>query len=134
MGILTSTRIFAKRFESESYKEAYLKACNWIGKYLFSKVEVGETFWKIDKATDASLPTVILNVYVTLDDKEESDRTCKVCCEYSNLFYVDKRQHCDTCKKQKYRERLKHRLSVKKSYRRQQLRRELEEAGEIEPR
>lgn len=130
MGILTSTRIFAKLFEGESYRAAYLRASNWVGKYVFSSVEVGETFWNIQKVTDSNFPTVRLELYVTLDDGDESERVCKVCEEYNRLFYVDRNPQCDRCKVTKYRERLLAKLRVKKSYRRQQIKRVLDESGE----
>lgn len=131
MGILTSARIFAKLFEGESHKAAYTRASNWVGKYVFSGVEVGETFWKIQKVTGTDLPTVKLELYVTLDDEDESEKVCRICEEYGKLFYVNKYPNCDECKTTKYRERLLAKLKVKKAYRRQQLRRTLEEAGEI---
>ena len=114
-------KFFSKTFTGETTKEAYLKASNWVGKFIFSKVEIGETFWKIEKI-NTNFPTVKLELYAMLDPSETEKSFCNRCQEFHKSFYINQDYNCNACRMQAYNKNVKDKLNIKRGFRQERLR------------
>lgn len=114
-------KFFEKEFKSEESKNAYLKACKWVAKNIISKVEIGETFWNINKVENASLPTFKLELYCMLDESEFRQGFCDKCQQFHKAFYINQFYNCNRCNMKTYTEYAESKLIIKKTYRKERL-------------
>lgn len=115
-------KFFEKQFSDENSKDAYLKACKWVVKYIISKVEIGETFWNITKVNDADLPTFNLALYAALNPDEVNSSFCDRCKEFHKSFYINQQYNCNTCNYTAFKKQMEQKLNIKKNYRKKRLR------------
>lgn len=112
------TEVFYKRdFVSTTAKDAYLKACEFVAKYILSKnskVEADKLVWNIQRVTDTenSSPTFRLIISYQFDDKEFNKSKCDICKEFHRSFYVNQDYNCSSCKKEGYRKNIEGKLSI----------------------
>lgn len=112
-------------FKSQTFKDAYLDACKWVAKNIMNKhVEIGEVLHKIEKVVDdeySNLPTVRLELYAVLDDRELVTSLCEACVEFHNTFYINQQYNCNACNMTSYKKHVETRLRGIKQYRRERL-------------
>ena len=120
--MLFSEKFFEAEFKAPTYKGAYLKACNWLGKNVMGQkdLSVGIT-WTIVKndANDSGVPSVTLTLYATLEEKEFVYRFCRVCKEFHSSFYINQQQNCNNCNMQAYRGQILEKINMKQKYKRE---------------
>ena len=112
-----SVKFFEKNFSSEHSKDAYLKACKWLAKYIISKVEIGETFWKIDRLPDTDLPTFKLELHAMLKETDFRKAFCDTCKSFHSSFYLNQQYNCDRCNMTSYYKQAEKKLEIKRQYR-----------------
>lgn len=123
-----SLEFFRKDFTSKKdFKTAYLKACKWAAQNIISKVEIGETFWRIEKVKDADLPTCRIVLYAMLEDTDITESFCKACKSFHTAFFVNQEFDCNRCKMQAYKKQIQQKLDIKKAYRKEKLKHVLDE-------
>lgn len=104
------------------YKAAYLKACKWIAKNIMSKqVEIGETYWKIEKVADTDCPTCHLELYAALDTKDTERIFCDACKDFHCKFYINEEYNCNSCKMKAFKKQHESKLKTKQQYRKERL-------------
>jgi hypothetical protein len=123
----TAVKFYEQLFEHEDSKKAYLMACKWLAKNVISKVEVSDSQYKITKENGTSLPTFKLELFAMLDDKEERKSFCERCREFHKLFYINQQFNCNKCNMMAFQENMKSKLMVKKAYRKDIMKRNLED-------
>jgi len=116
-----SVKYFAKNFEDEDSKVAYLNACKWLAKNVISKVEVSETLFSIHKVKEADLPTFRLELHCSFNEGKLGKEFCNRCQEFHRSFYINQEYNCNACKVKAYITGIKNKLITKKSYRRERL-------------
>lgn len=116
-----ATPFYKHNFSDEISKQAYLKACKWLAENVVSKVEIGETFWKITKVEDASLPTFKLELYALIDTEDNIKAFCERCKEFHRVFYVNQQFNCNSCNLMAFKNQMDEKLKIKKSYRQERL-------------
>lgn len=114
-------KFFEKVFKGEDSKDVYLKACKWIAKNVISTVEIGETFWRIEKERDTDLPTFKLELYAMLDANETGEKFCIKCKEFHRSFFINQDFNCSRCNMKTYKNELEDKLSIKKQWRKERL-------------
>lgn len=120
---------YSRDFVNKDAKKAYLKACEWVAKNVLSKtskVEVSKVTWRISRVSSESLPTFKLELFVTYDESEVSDRMCSVCKELHASFFINEDFNCSRCNKEAYRKKIKSKLDIGSSYFKEQIRQVLE--------
>ena len=127
--MLLSVKFHEEEFKAEKSKDAYLKACKWVALNIISKeVEVGETTFSIKKVIKADLPTFVVELYCSIEESTLNKSFCTKCIEFhSSWLYFDQDKLCNGCKMKAYLEDVKHKLSIKKSYRKKRLNHALDE-------
>lgn len=119
-GIEYAQRLFSKEFAHEDKKTAYLNACKWLASNIISnRKELCEMTFKVYPIEGRSVPTFLLEVFVTLPETEVRERNCAICREMSRLFYVNGSAfdaHCGNCKMNGYVQRLDDMIKRKRVY------------------
>lgn len=114
-------RFAKKQFTAETMKDAYMKAIKWYATNVISKDELHNVQVKIVKDTKGQYPTVTLHLYVALEEKEISERHCKVCKQMHSAFFINESYNCNQCSYNGYKERLKQALRLSKEYCREKI-------------
>lgn len=120
--MLFSEKFFEEEFKAPTYKDAYMKACKWLGKYVIGKKDLSTGItWEITKneSSDSGIPTVTLRLYATLEEKEFVYRFCRVCKEFHSSFYINQQQNCNNCNMQAYRGQILEKIKMKQKYKRE---------------
>ena len=107
-----SEKFFTKKFSDERSKDAYLKACKWLAKYVISK-EMNDVEFSIQKVDNG---TVQLDLYVTLYETELMQRHCQICKDTHSSFYISEETNCEWCKLKAYHRRADEMIAVKKEH------------------
>ena len=91
-------KVLEKEFKDENSKNAYLKACKWLAKNVYSKVEFEDKFQvSIVKKKESKFPTFTVTLYFVKDESEEKEIQCKKCREIHTVFYCYDGIRCDKC-------------------------------------
>ena len=116
------TKYFDIKFEAETAKEAYLKACKWVAKHIISDEGLKDSVYKFIKVRESpGYAEIRLEVFCALDDKDVQGRFCAVCKEFHSAFYVNFNYDCNRCNMITFRKRLQEALSIKKDFKRQNI-------------
>ncbi len=120
-----SEKIFEMTFSNkESISMAYKSACMWLAKNILKRDEIGEVTYKIVKLKNTNLPSVRLELFVSLDEGEIFKTHCEACKEVHKGFYFSGTgPNCNECKLNGFRGREDLALKVKAEYRRKQINR-----------
>lgn len=96
-----------KEFSDEQSKEAYLKACKWLAKNIYSRDEFAKYLVvNIEKKKKCKLPTFVVKIYISINEDEVSELHCKMCRTKNNIFYQIDKTDCDFCVHTAYKRRL----------------------------
>ena len=118
-----ATIFFSKEFSASESKDAYLKACRWVANNVVSKTtDIGETFWKIEKVLSTESKTTFkLELYCTIDMKEETKKFCERCKSFHKSFFINENYNCSRCYMMASSEGTKTKLKNKKQYRKERM-------------
>ena len=107
---LYSKKFYSKKFSDEVSKNAYLKACKWLAKYVLSKEDLQGVEFGIEKISPT---TFELSLYAVLSESEIRDRHCKICKETHSSFYISEETNCNWCKLKAFHKREDEQLKEK---------------------
>jgi uncharacterized paraquat-inducible protein A len=123
-----SAEFFKKSFVADTMKNAYLKAAKWYAINILSKAEFANVHVKYEKDNESESPTIIMRLFAYQDgEKDVMEHHCKCCKEMHASFFINEDTHCNRCSALGYQNRLEQKISIKKSYYREKLTRNLEE-------
>lgn len=110
-------KIASKNFTGKDDKEAYGKASKWIYENLYIlQDEASNKLSYTVESIKGSLPTCKLTIYCLVDEEVEFQSMCNACKEAHQLFYLNKKDECSTCKILPYRKRIQERIEIKRGY------------------
>lgn len=109
-----------EQFNGKTTKDAYLKACKWVAKFIVSKEKLENSFIQYRKSKEAN--EVFVDLYAGLSEEEINESFCKKCKEFHTAFFVKNSLDCSQCKNTAYRNQVEDKLKIKKTYRKEQLR------------
>ena len=99
-----SEKFYEISFSDKISKQAYLNACKWLAKNVYSKVELSKyVSVQIIKDTERQLPTFTVILYITVDEKEMKDNYCSKCKNLHTIMYAIDKPNCSSCKMEGYR-------------------------------
>lgn len=99
MEMTYATLVLEKQFQDKISKEAYLKACKWLAKNVYSKDELANNVQvKITKTIESKLPTFTVSIFAIENYSEFKTNLCKKCQTISTIFYQVEKPNCDYCK------------------------------------
>lgn len=96
-----------------SEKEAYIKGCKQLAKFMASKKYKNLTF-KIERTEVEN--EFIFTMYTNIDLSEEQRKFCKLCKEYHCSFYVNEEYNCARCNLRTFLSRARSLAEVSKNY------------------
>lgn len=104
--------ICSEIFMAHSQKESYLKAVKWYATNVLTKnlAGVAATYEKKEDTT------IILHVFILIDEKETLERHCTCCKELHHSFFVNENYDCNKCKLNAYKKRLTEKIKIKKEF------------------
>ena len=100
-------------------KEAYIKGCRELAKYMASKKYDNLSF-KITRDPLAQ-NTFIFSLFTNVDMKEEQKRFCSICKEYHSTFYINKEYNCRRCELKSFLSRCSTKAKLSKNYMKKEL-------------
>jgi hypothetical protein len=106
-----SEEIMHLKFTGKNMKEAYLNACKWYATNVISKDEIKDVQVQFEKQNDS--PSIVLRLFVTVDENWLKEEHCKICKEMHRLFYMND-INCQNCNLAGYQNRGKSLLDVKR--------------------
>lgn len=110
-------KIASKNFTGKTESEAYTKAIKWIYEHLYNlQDEVSKFSYEVENVKNGNLPTCRLSIYCLVDEEAEFMSMCNACKEMHQLFYLNQKDECGTCKIMSYRKRIEEKLERKKDY------------------
>lgn len=98
MNEIHGKRVFQKTFTDETPKAAYLKACKWLAKNVYSKPSLSEHVAVNIVKLQEKEPSFLITVYAVEDEKEIKDNFCNRCKVLQNTFYNNASPNCLECK------------------------------------
>lgn len=122
------SREFAKKsFSSDTMKNAYILAIKWYSTNVLSKAEFANVHVQFIKEHDTESPTITIHLYAVLDGvKDVMDHHCVCCKEMHHSFFINEDTHCGRCSALGFQKRLEDKITVKKTYYKEMLRKHLE--------
>lgn len=125
--LIVGTKFFQKIFTGETHKQAYLKTCKWMleNVILAEEIDLHDTYHKVIKLDKEEVPTYRLELYAVLENKTMEEHFCTICKEMHSKFYLNTEYCCAACKQKAYVKQTDHKLRIKKSYRKDLLKRQL---------
>lgn len=100
--------LLTKYFSNKVSKEAYLQACKWLAKNVYSKPDLSKYVTvKIEKVKSKKQESTFkITLFVVIDEKEVNESYCKKCKHLYTLLYSIDKPKCDECKLQAYKRNL----------------------------
>ena len=116
-----------KSFSADTMKTAYLKATKWYAINVLSKAEFANVHVQFVKEQDCESPTVTIHLFAVLDGvKDAMDHHCECCREMHQTFFINEDTHCNRCSALGFQRRLEDKISIKRSYYREMLKKHME--------
>lgn len=109
---------------ANSEKDAYMKGCKQLAKYMASKKYKNLSF-KIER-TSGNENTFIFTMFTNLDLGEEQKIFCKTCRDYHCSFFVNEDYNCSRCNLRSFLEKAEQKSRISKSF----YKREMKDKGE----
>ena len=117
-----SQEFFRKTFTADTRKNAYMSAVKWFAINVLSKDELNRVHAEFIK--DPQSPSVTLHLFAVLDrEKEIMDDHCTRCREMHKSFFINEDTACNRCSALGFQKRLEEKMSIKRTYYRELLRR-----------
>ena len=109
---------------ANSEKDAYIKGCKQLAKYMASKKYKNLSF-KIERAS-GNENAFIFTMFTNLDLGEEQKIFCKTCRDYHCSFFVNEDYNCSRCNLRSFLEKAEQKSRISKSF----YKREMKDKGE----
>ena len=109
---------------ANSEKDAYIKGCKKLAKYMASKKYKNLSF-KIER-TSGNENTFIFTMFTNLDLGEEQKIFRKTCRDYHCSFFVNEDYNCSRCNLRSFLEKAEQKSRISKSF----YKREMKDKGE----
>ena len=97
---------------AETEKDAYLKGCKQLAKYMASKKYKNLTF-KIERAGENKF---VFTMFTNSDLGEEQRAYCKTCRDYHCSFFVNEDYNCSRCNLKNFLMRAEQKSRISKSF------------------
>lgn len=109
-----------KSFESQAKneKEAYIKGCKNLAKYMASKKYQNLQF-RIERTEEPNTFRFIL--FTALDLGSDQRQYCKICKDFHCSFYINENYNCNRCNLKTFLSREEQKLRTSKSFYRREL-------------
>ena len=104
-----SEKCYSRDFVNENPKQAYLDACEWVAKTILNKnakLDVKNLLWNISRVESSKTPTFRIEIHVSYDENDISNKTCELCQSVHSSFFINENYNCSRCNKEAYRKRL----------------------------
>lgn len=101
--------LLQKTFSDTVSKNAYLAACKWLAKKVYSKPFAKYVTVKIEKAENdkkSKITTFVVKLFLCINYDEIRKNNCKHCTDLHTIFYQLEKIDCDTCKMHAFDKRL----------------------------
>jgi hypothetical protein len=106
-------------FHARTEKEAYIKGCKQLAKYMASKKYQNLQF-KIVRSQDEP-NTFQFILFTALDLGTDQREFCKICKDFHCSFYINEHYNCDRCNLKSFLNREEVKLRVSKGYYKREL-------------
>ena len=110
--MLLTCKIRSYIFSAENEKEAYLKGCKKLAKYMTSKKYKNISF-KIDRKDN---DTFIFTLFTNLDLTKDKNQFCVLCKQYHTSFFVNEEYNCSRCNLNTFLKREEKKIRVSKNF------------------
>lgn len=122
------SREFCKKsFTGDSMKSAYLKAVKWYSTNILSKAEFANVHVQFVKDEKSEFPTITIHLFAVQDgEKDVMEKHCECCREMHNHFFINEDTACNRCSALGFQNRLLQKITIKRDYYREKLRKYLE--------
>jgi hypothetical protein len=118
-----AVKFYQKTFtasEGEKSNDVYNRLNTWLARNIIKKVEMGETFWKVEHVK-ADSPTFTLELWTMLDAEEGTKGFCERCREFHSSFFLNQQYNCDACNYIAFKKQMDQKLNIKKAWRKEKL-------------
>lgn len=118
------SREFCKKsFTADTMKEAYMAAVKWYASNILSKAEFANVQVQFIKSDIGESPTITIHLFTVQDnEKDVMSQHCQCCKEMHKSFFINEDTNCNRCSALGFQNRLEQRLSIKRDYYREMLR------------
>lgn len=108
-----TAKIKSFTISADSEKEAYIKGCKNLAKYMASKKYSNLSF-KIERT---QVPNeFIFSMYTNIDLGEEQRKFCSICKEVHSSFYINEEYNCSRCNLRTFLTRAEEKARISKSF------------------
>lgn len=108
-----SAKVKSFVIKADTEKEAYIKGCKQLARFMASKKYTNLTF-KIERT---EIPNeFIFTMYTNIDLSEEQRKFCQLCKEYHCSFYVNEEYNCSRCNLKNFLSRARSRTEISKNF------------------
>lgn len=117
--IVYSEKIFQKTFSNEVSKDAYLEACKWLAKTVYSKGDLPRYITVRINKSDKKVKNkfvFIVEVFATIEEEEIHENFCHKCKQLHTIFYSIDKPECCKCNMFVYRQKVADSIKVMKGY------------------
>lgn len=111
MNLATKVKSFV--IEAPTEKEAYLKGCKTLAKYMASKKYKNLSF-KIERTSEKG--KFIFTMFTNLDLREEQRNYCKTCKDFHCSFFINEEYNCSRCNLKNFLQRAEEKSRNSKSF------------------
>lgn len=110
-------KLASKNFVGKTEWDSYNKASKWIYNNLYNlQDEISNKLDYVMENVAGDLPTCRLTIFCLVDEGAEFTSMCNACKELHQLFYLNKKDECSTCKLIPYRKRIQEKVEIKRGY------------------
>lgn len=118
-----SQEFFKKSFTAENMKSAYLMAVKWYSTNVLSKAEFVNVHVQFVKENNQESPTITIHLFAVQDGEEDvMSQHCQLCRDMHHSFFINEDTHCNRCSALGFQKRLEQKISVKKNWYKELLR------------
>lgn len=106
--MIIGAKIGSKSFSHPNKKEAYLKGCKYMAKF----VKYTQVYYTVEEQKESEFPTFVFTLYAIRDLTETKARYCTLCKEFHSSFYINEFYNCNTCSLNSFLNREKEALNI----------------------
>lgn len=112
--MLLSCKIKSFKISASSEKDAYLKGCKELAKYMASRKFQNISF-RIERLKEDE-NTLIFTMYTNIDLGEEQREFCKICKEFHCSFFINEQYNCDRCNLRAFLNKCQEKARISKGF------------------
>lgn len=108
------SKICSITIQAENEKDAYIKGCKKVAKYVASK-KYTKFSMMVDRVANTQ-NTFLFTLYTNLDLNQEMAHYCKMCKDFHCSFYVNEEYNCSRCNLKNFMDRMKEKAKTSKNF------------------